>query len=217
MQEERVIEGFDLDKLNEAQEKTIYLLNDLATQIRPGMTEQAAMVLYNNLQMESDAERYWHPPKIRFGVNTLKSFREPSEPDVVLKENDIFFLDVGLVFDGYEGDAGRTFVLGQYPEGKKARLTCETINKSVRAAYLDKRFSGEELYKYAEKLASEAGYELVVDGARGHRIGDFPHAAYYKGYLNEFKSEPAPNRWILEIQIRDLKNQVGAFYEDILY
>lgn len=216
MNEERVAENFNPDKLNGAQEKSWQVLHALAAEIKPGMSEAEALEIYKILQDQSGAEKFWHPPKIRFGKNTLCAFREASDPSVLLAENDIFFLDVGLVFEGYEGDVGSTFILGEYSPGQKVAQTCLEINRAVRSAYLEAPSSGVELYSYASRLASDAGYELVADGARGHRIGDFPHAVYYRGYLNQFARKPAPNRWILEVQVRDHKNQVGAFFEDIL-
>ena len=49
---------------------------------------------------------------MRFGSNTTKNFDDPSEPGVVLGENDIFFIDIGPIFDGCEGDAGDTVAVG---------------------------------------------------------------------------------------------------------
>ena len=33
-----------------------------------------------------------------------------------LGQNDSYFIDLGLVFDGHEGDVGDTFVVGNAPE-----------------------------------------------------------------------------------------------------
>ena len=37
-------------------------------------------------------------------------FRAPSEPGTILQENDIFFVDIGPVWQKWEGDAGNTHV-----------------------------------------------------------------------------------------------------------
>jgi methionyl aminopeptidase len=52
--------------------------------------------------------------------------------------------------------------------------------------------------------------------ADDHRIADFPHAARTRGSIEGFEQTPAPNRWILEIQIRHPSKTFGAFYEDLL-
>jgi Xaa-Pro aminopeptidase len=42
-----------------------------------------------------------HPILVRFGENTLKVFKQPSEGDARHKDDDIFFLDLGVVWDGH--------------------------------------------------------------------------------------------------------------------
>jgi hypothetical protein len=37
--------------------------------------------------------RIWHPTHIRFGANTLKTFKEPYKGDPVLGECDVFVAD----------------------------------------------------------------------------------------------------------------------------
>jgi hypothetical protein len=61
-------------------------------------------------------ERIWHPSIVRFGANTLKTFRQRPAPDTVLGADDMFFVDLGPVFDGHEGDVGDTFVTGANPD-----------------------------------------------------------------------------------------------------
>jgi Xaa-Pro aminopeptidase len=213
---EQVKDGFDLDQFLSGQKRAWQLLEELKTQIQPGMTEAQAHQIYSALQEKSGAQKYWHPAKIRFGVNTLHSFSEPSNPDVVLQANDIFFVDIGPIYNGYEGDVGRTFQVGEWPQAKRVIESCELIFHKVAEKFKTQQLKGAELYVYAESLAREQGYELVGDGAQGHRIGDFPHAIHYRGSLKGFDRTPSPHRWILEIQLRDHASQIGAFYEDLL-
>ena len=49
-----------------------------------------------------------------------------------------------------------------------------------------------------------------------HRVSDFPHKVHYKGNLGDQDFTPAPNLWILEIQLRHPTENWGAFYEDLL-
>lgn len=216
MLEEKVGARFDAVKLHSAQSRTWALLRLIAKEIRPGMTEADATEVYRRLLLESGADKEWHPAKIRFGVNSLRAFREPSEPNIVLRNDAVFFLDIGPIFDGYEGDCGQTFVIGNCLEGKRVIDAGERIFNAVATEFKAQRRSGSDLYRFAEQLAAEHGYELVDEGARGHRVSDFPHAVHYRGPLKQLGHAPAPDRWILEIQLRDLKNNVGSFYEDLL-
>ena len=69
---------------------------------------------------------------------------------------------------------------------------------------------------FAQNCAKSYGWILSLEKANGHRISDFPHAARIRGNIEEFDSTPAPDRWILEIQIRHPTRPFGAFYEDLL-
>jgi len=219
--EERVGSGFRPEEMARCQRKTWDVLYQLRDRLAPGMSEAEATAIYLELQRAAGAEKYWHPPKIRFGKNTLCAFRDPSDPEVRLQDTDVFFLDIGPIFDGYEGDCGQTFFVGDTnsPRGEAARRViakCEEIFALVKARFREGRTNGPKLYAYAEELAVAAGYELVGDGANGHRVSEFPHAAYFRGPLRGFARVPALNRWILEIQVRDRKNNIGAFFEELV-
>jgi Xaa-Pro aminopeptidase len=59
-------------------------------------------------------ERHWHKRVVRAGPNTLEPYAE-NPPDRILADDDIVFLDVGPVFEQWEADFGRTYVLGDDP------------------------------------------------------------------------------------------------------
>ena len=50
----------------------------------------------------------------------------------------------------------------------------------------------------------------------GHRLGSFPHGAFYKGGVAGLDFCPGENAWILEIQIMCQRLGIGAFYEDLI-
>ncbi|MDA9189720.1 (Fe-S)-binding protein, partial [bacterium] len=81
---------FNEDTFLKAQAKTKEFLRKLAGTILPGMSE-------DDVHKQLDKLSTWHPSKVRFGPNTTKSFREKSFP-YRLKEEDIFFLDLGPVW-----------------------------------------------------------------------------------------------------------------------
>lgn len=213
---EQVGEKFSEHEMDHCQEKSWQLLHALAEKIKPGMSEEEAHVISNELFASFQSEKKWHPSKIRFGKNTVKTFREVSDPTIRLQENDIFFLDLGPIFNGHEGDVGKTFVLGKLPAAEKLIAVGEEIFGKVRNRWKETGESGAQLYAYASGLAKEYGYELSLTSGSGHRISDFPHAIYHKGALREFEHTPQAYRWILEIQLRDHANQIGTFFEDIL-
>lgn len=213
MSNENVGTSFSLEKLLRAQSRTIELVRKCADQVKPGMTEEDTHLL---LKQELDvfgSEKLWHPSKIRFAENTLKTFREKSIPDIVIKDGDPFFFDIGPVFDGHEGDYGETFICGQSKNA--SALTCEVVFKHTAQAWREDKLTGVALYEVAQKKANELGFELNLD-MDGHRLGDFPHALHYKGGLGEQTNNPNANLWILEIHLRHQTKPYGCFFEDIL-
>ena len=71
-------------------------------------------------------ENHWSKKIVRTGINTLQPFIA-NPPDLLVKEDDILFFDFHPIFDGWEADLGRTYVLGKNPlklKIKKEKLTC---------------------------------------------------------------------------------------------
>lgn len=205
---------FHLTKLFKARDVARDLTYELASLIRPGMTEEDAHSLYKELCRKHPVEKQWHPPKLRFGPNTIKDFRDPSDP-YVLKEEDIFFVDIGVVIENHEADYGETFVIGNQFEHKLIRETSQKIFNDVSSHWIKTKAQSIPLYEFAKEKARSAGFILNM-GNDGHRIGDFPHHVHFKGSLTEHKGEIVPNAWILEIHLWNPDKRFGAFYEDIL-
>lgn len=214
--DETVGENFRIDLLQEARDKTLDVIKAVARRIRPGTTEKEAKAILSEVQKEFGAEKSWHPPQIRFGVNSVLPFGQKGVDDVPLGENDIYFLDIGPIFEGHEGDVGRAFAVGNDPEMKKCCADAEAIWREVREHWALNGVTGGELYAFAATCAKRRGWELSLQKANGHRIADFPHAAGGRGSIEDFEGKPAPNRWILEIQIKHPEKPFGAFYEDLL-
>ncbi len=207
-------ENYDVAKLFRARNVARDLTYELSSLIRPGMQEEEAYLLYKELSQKHGVEKQWHPPKLRFGPNTLKNFKEVSEP-YILKDEDIFFIDIGPVIDGHEADYGETFTLGNIYAHKHIVDSNRKVFHEVTEVWKKNRPDGIKLYEYAKTRAQHYGYHLNM-GNDGHRIGDFPHHVHFKGALVECEELVVPNAWILEIHLWDPSRKFGAFYEDVL-
>lgn len=216
---ERNRKGFRLEHLRQAQALSWKTLHAIQASIRPGMTEAEARKLGEAVLKEMGATKNWHRVIFRFGENTLKKFSEPSIPNTVLGENDIYFVDLGPVWEidgvSYEGDVGDTFCTGSSEEHRRCAEACRKIFKSVSEIWQQEALSGQELYRRATLEAEKTGYVLNQD-VDGHRVGDFPHQIFFKGGLNDLDFKPREGIWILEIQIRHPSLPFGAFVEDTL-
>lgn len=212
---EAVGELYDIESMKHAQQMTWQAIQKMSVLIKPGMRESEARELGKKNLAELDTQRIWHPMLIRFGANTLKNFKQPSDGDPVLGENDIFFIDMGAVWQGHEGDAGETFTTGDDPEMSACAAAAKILFTRVENQWKTHRVAGQALYAYAQEQATAMGWNLNLD-IKGHRVSDFPHAIYRGGNLGDFETTPGAGLWILEIQIAHPSKPYGAFFEDLL-
>ncbi|HEX3334590.1 MAG TPA: M24 family metallopeptidase [Acidimicrobiales bacterium] len=208
-------EKFSVDALMDMRTRTRKAVHEIAEQVKPGMLEEEAKAIARETLKGMGMRRGWHHIIVRCGANTTKDFMEKSEPGVVLGENDIFFVDIGPVYDDTEGDAGDTFVFGSDPDHLRAKREVRLIWDQVRDKWFSDAITGKELYDYAIDVAAGFGWKLNMD-LSGHRLSDFPHSAHYDGPLADVTFRPNPNLWVLEIAIAHPERTFGAFYEDLL-
>ena len=196
--------------------------------IRAGITEnQLNREIYDLAREMFGISTYWHKRIVRAGANTLLPYAE-NPPDNTIGEDDILFLDLGPVFEEYEADFGRTFVIGSDP----ARLK---LRDDVGKAFADgKRYFKEnpditasQLYAHAVLLAEKYGWEFGGPIA-GHLIGQFPHEKIANDKVTLYvhpqsqlrmRSADANGRvrhWILEIHFVDRARGIGGFFEELL-
>lgn len=227
MEREKNRPGFRAENLLKAQARGWEGLRQLQAAIRVGMTEEEARREGERILKELGAKKHWHRVLVRFGANTLKKFNEASDAVEPLREGDVYFLDLGPVFevDGieYEADIGETFVVEsaspQAPEHQVAKLelveAARTIFRRVAGIWREESLSGAALYARAKEETEKLGYVLNPE-VDGHRVGDFPHQVFFRGGMGEIDFKPSAGVWILEIQIRHPHLPFGAFIEDLL-
>ncbi|MET0274680.1 MAG: M24 family metallopeptidase [Phenylobacterium sp.] len=213
---EAVGAAFSLPAMIKARDLTFEAVRRIADAIHPGVTEGRGHEVANEILAAMGMERLWHKNVIRFGPGTLETFHGDFQPDYVLKADDLFYVDLGVVWDGHEGDAGDTFVVGEDPEMHACAQAARTLWHEVAARWRDEGLSGLGLYDFARDRAEAMGWRLNWE-VKGHRVSDFPHAIYKAGKLGDFDATPAAGLWILEIQIAHPTRPIGAFYEDLLY
>ncbi len=196
--------------------------------IRPGTSEtEINESIYTLAQRMYGITRYWHKRIVRAGRNTLQPYEE-NPPDLKVSEDDIVFLDLGPVFEEWEADFGRTYVVGSDP--LKLKL-CQDIEEGFANGknYFQQNpdITGADLYQYAQRLAEQAGWEYGGPIA-GHLIGVFPHEKIAGDKItfyvhpknhNRMRMPDASGRerhWIFEIHFVDRAREIGGFYEELL-
>jgi Xaa-Pro aminopeptidase len=196
--QEAVGAAYRLDLLQLAQQRSWAAIDAIAAAIHPGMDEQSATRMALQVLQAQGMQRTWHPVLIRFGANTLNTFKQPSRTNPVLGDDDIFFIDIGPVFDGHEGDAGATFTTGRDAGMAACAAAARTLHAEVADFWHRGQVTGPELYAYAGERAVAMGWRLNPD-IQGHRVSDFPHALYQGGCLGAGNpARPsAPALWCL--------------------
>jgi Xaa-Pro aminopeptidase len=217
-------------ELSAAQSKAERLFSEVEARglIRPGASESSVNADIYALAGEMyGITTYWHKRIVRAGRNTLSPYAE-NPPDLMIGEDDILFLDLGPVFEDWEADFGRTFVLGSDPMKLKMREDVgSAFAKGKRYFEQSPDIEARELFAYAVSLAHASGWEF---GGRiaGHLIGQFPHerieddkVTLYVHPQSNVRMRSVDERglrrhWILEIHFIDRARQIGGFFEELL-
>ncbi len=177
------------------------------------MSEHDARTMARDTPEEMGLRRGWHPTLVRFGPNTVRQFLDRDGGEVVLQSDDIFFIDVGPVYNDVEGDAGETFTTGHNTEYRRAASDVLEVWNEVRDAWFYENRSGRDLYSFAERACRERDWRLNLE-LTGHRISDYPHKAHFGGSMSNVDIVPSPDLWVLEIGLAHHDRTFGAFYED---
>jgi Xaa-Pro aminopeptidase len=173
-------------------------------------------------------EKFWHKRIVRAGENTLLPYDE-NPPNRIIDADDILFFDFGPVFDEWEADFGRTYVLGDDPVKLKIKNDVERIWEEVRQwVSLQNKLTASQLYRHCVEVSTAAGWEFGGPIA-GHIVGKFPHERiganeielYIHPKNDDLLSMPdangEPRDWILEIHLVDREIKIGAFFEQLLF
>lgn len=211
---EKVGRRYSLDGMLAAREQTVRALAAIAAQLKVGMTTAQALDMASQTLQAMGASHTWHPTYIRFGDDTIRTPRQGIDPQRKLRATDIAVVDLGPVWDGYEGDYGDTFVFGEHSLHGACVKALHEVFDETRSAW-HQGLTGRELYDFAEHSAHSKGWRLERNLA-GHRIADFPHALFGQDKLAEVEIVPSEMVWVLEIQLCHPTQPIGAFFEDIL-
>jgi Xaa-Pro aminopeptidase len=215
--------------LSEQKAKELFKTIEDRELIIPGKSEkQLCDEIVQIAKEDFGAENHWGKKIVRTGINTLQPYIA-NPPDLVIQNGDILFFDFHPIFEGWEADLGRTFVLGNDHLKQKIKKDIETAWHEGNAWYFKQnKLTGAEFFKYAADLAKRYGYEFGNDIA-GHIIGKFPHEqpddpndlcldVHPDNHNDILSLDKHGNKrhWILELHFVDRKNNIGAFFEQLL-
>jgi hypothetical protein len=133
------------------------------------------------------------------------------------------------VFENWEADIGKTYVIGKNADKLKLKKDVELAWHEGRKFYIDNKNSltGADFYTYTKELAHKYGWDYGNIHC-GHLIGNFPHEIligeeiinYIHPENNTLMSAKDKNGnerfWIYEIHFVDEANEIGGFFEQFL-
>jgi Xaa-Pro aminopeptidase len=215
--------------LIQAHQQAILLFNTVerAGLVAPGKSEKQLNDEIVKLASEYfGIQEFWHKKIVRAGINTMQPYGS-NPPDRLINFDDIVILDFGPVFNGYEADVARTYVVGNDTLKLKIKADVQTAWREANTWFKKQRkLTGAECFAYITSLATRYGYESVGEIA-GHIVGRFPHEQLGPGNLgldihpdnhqDMFLKDPQgnPRHWILEMHFADKTNGIGAFFEQL--
>lgn len=154
--------------------ETLALLQE---SIKPGITTGeldriAEEYIKRNNSTPSFKGYYGFPASICTSINKEVVHGIPGK--TVLKEGDIISIDCGANYNGYHGDAARTFAVGQISEEAEnlINVTRESFFKGVEKAIVGNRLT--DISSAIQEYAEARGYSVVRDYV-GHGIGTKMH------------------------------------------
>ena len=167
----------EIDKMSRASKIVAEVLEALRGQVRPGVSTE---------ELDQFAEKFIMD---RGGVPAFKGYRVrdrvyhhtlcTSINDAVvhgipskqtLKEGDIIGLDLGVIVDGYYGDAAITVPVGTIPPSvtRLLQITEESLYKGIAQAVVGHRIS--DISHAVQAHAEASGFSVVTEFV-GHGIG----------------------------------------------
>jgi methionyl aminopeptidase len=167
----------EIDKMSRASKIVAEVLEALRGQVRPGVSteeldrfaekfivERGGVPAFKGYQVR---DRVYHHT-LCTSINDAVVHGIPSKQ--TLKEGDIIGLDLGVIVDGYYGDAAITVPVGTIPPSvtRLLQITEESLYKGIAQAVVGHRIS--DISHAVQAHAEASGFSVVTEFV-GHGIG----------------------------------------------
>lgn len=167
-----------IDLMRESGKLTGDVLKYLESQIRVGMTtKELDKLAYDFIVSHGGYPSFLgyqgYPASTCISIDDVVVHGIPSE-DIVIREGQIVSIDVGVILNGWQGDAARTFMVGNVSSEKRklVEVTKECFFKAI-----ENLCDGSPIGNigYAVQSHAEANGFSVVRVLTGHGIGQEMH------------------------------------------
>ena len=167
-----------IEYMRESGQITKRVLDYLGSQIKEGMsTKELDRLAYDFIKSCGATPSFLgyngYPASICASIDEMVVHGIPSD-DVIIKKGQLVSIDVGVIYNGWQGDAARTFAVGEISEEKKKllKVTEECFFKAIESIR-----DGAPLGNigYAVQTHAESNGFSVVRALTGHGIGQKMH------------------------------------------
>ena len=208
----RGIDGHPDGRLEAAQHATLAALDELAQELRPGRTERELAARAEELARGRGASGFWTPVAVGAGPGSLVCHPAFPPTDRAVADADLVWVDLTPDFEGWPGDATRSFVVGAEPEHVRMRDECTRLEAAIVEA-IEPGMPARELFRTARALLDDGGFELLdLLGNIGHDLGP---GASVTGYIDPRNDTPMWGCWAIEPHIG--LDGIGAKMEDLVW
>jgi len=192
----------EIRAMREGGKKLALIMEELEKNVLPGVSTQEMDAMAEKLILEAGGTPSFKgygggkkpfPASICASINNEVVHGIPSK-DVILKDGDIFKIDIGMKYKGLHSDMARTIAVGKVD--KDSQLIIDIVKESFYQGVGAMKV-GKKLNRYSkavQKFVEKSGFS-VVESLVGHGIGkklhEYPQIPnYYERGSCKFKLEP---------------------------
>lgn len=165
----------EVERLIAAQRIAEAALEQILTEIRPGVTEKQISARLQYLMLAGGAENMSFDPIVASGPNSSMPHAVPT--DRAIQDGDFVTMDFGCIYQGYCSDMTRTVAVGHVTE--EMEKVYHTVLQAQLAGIAAARagVTGREVDAAARQVIADAGYGAYFGHSFGHSVGVEIHEA----------------------------------------
>lgn len=205
-------DGEEIVALIAAQRIAERALEQILTEIRPGVTEKEIAARLQYLMLSYGAEKMSFDPIVASGVNGSMPHAVPTAKKIAAGE--FVTMDFGCIYHGYCSDMTRTVCVGQPTEEMREvyDIVLRAQLAGIKAAKAG--VTGKEIDGAARKVIEDAGYGAYFGHSFGHGVGVEIHESPNASPGNE---KPMPVGAVISAEPGIyLPGKFGVRIEDVL-
>jgi len=171
----RVKDGFEIEKIRASAALLDRGFAMAVKAIKPGVVENEAAFSIESFWRKRGAEALAFDTIIASGARGALPHGKAS--DKLVKKGELVVVDMGVLLDGYNSDATRTFVTGR--PSNKQREVYDIVREAQWAAIESVRpgVKASEVDRAARRVIEKAGYGKFFGHGTGHGVGLDIHEA----------------------------------------